>query len=111
MRMPHLRFRAVKNEFVKELSAILPSILAPIMATSEDNFTFECIATEFYAFGKPSESYPFIEVLWFARNQTIQNECALVITEKVKLLTRAEDVVVVFTELDKISYYENGNHF
>jgi hypothetical protein len=56
-------------------------------------------------------SYPFIEVLWFARSSEIQDHSAKIITEAVKQVTASTDVVVVFFELAKNSYYENGAHF
>jgi hypothetical protein len=112
--MPHIRFRAVKEDHVEKLSALLCKDLAKAMETSEDNFTFELVATQFFAQGKKVESYPFVEVLWFARSQEIQNLSAKIITEKVKAieaLAAYEDVIVVFQALPKTSYYENGEHF
>ncbi|UXR63731.1 DUF1904 domain-containing protein [Bdellovibrio bacteriovorus] len=109
--MPHVRFRAVNKEQVQKLSQTLPAELAPAMNTSPDNFTFELVATHFFSAGTTTESYPFIEVLWFARSQEIQNECAGIITRQLKQLGSYEDVVVVFQVLAKEAYYENGSHF
>lgn len=109
--MPHLRFRALDSKYAAELSASLPQELAPVMQTTEDNFTFESIATDFYTAGKKSDSYPFVEVLWFARGQQVQDQSARIITERIKKLTNSVDVVVVFHALDKSAYYENGEHF
>lgn len=109
--MPHIRMRAVSNECVQKLSATLPQELAEVMNTSPDNFTFECIPTTFYAEGKPTASYPFVEVLWFARSQEIQDASAKVITNQVKAVSSAADVVVVFLPLNQTSYYENEVHF
>lgn len=109
--MPHLRFRAVKNEVVQSLSASLPNELAQIMNTAEDNFTFEAIPTEFYSAGQASNSYPFVEVLWFERPQDVQDRAAKVITDQLRNRTNAVDIVVVFLALNKHSYYENGEHF
>ncbi|MEK2644500.1 DUF1904 domain-containing protein [Bdellovibrio sp. BCCA] len=109
--MPHIRMRAVKKDHVRQLSQNLAPELAQVMSTAEDNFTFECIATEFFFQGQATVSYPFVEVLWFARSQEVQDSSARIITDKVKALTGAEDVVVVFQVLEKSSYYENGQHF
>lgn len=109
--MPHIRIRAVKKDHVCQLSQSLAPELAQVMNTAEDNFTFEFIATEFFSQGQPSASYPFVEVLWFARSQEVQDASARIITAKVKALTGVEDVVVVFQVLEKSSYYENGQHF
>ncbi|WP_413288153.1 DUF1904 domain-containing protein [Bdellovibrio sp. HCB337] len=109
--MPHIRFRALQSQQVRQLSQELSPVLASAIQTSEDNFTFELIQTQFFSQGQETTSYPFVEVLWFARSQDVQDRCALIITEKVKTLTKAEDVVVVFSTLEKTAYYENGKHF
>lgn len=109
--MPHIRFRSLQSHHVSQLSVELTPALASAIQTSEDNFTFELIQTQYFIHGQPTSSYPFVEVLWFARSQEVQDRCALLITEKVKALSKAEDVVVVFTVLEKTAYYENGTHF
>lgn len=109
--MPHIRFRALKEDQVRQLSTDLCPALASVIQTSEDNFSFELVGTQFFTQGKLVESYPLVEVLWFARTQEIQDQCARLITEKVKAMTNAEDVVVVFSVLEKSAYYENGKHF
>jgi hypothetical protein len=81
------------------------------MNTSVDNFTFERVETVYYSEGRVVDSFPFVEVLWFARSQAIQDQCAQIITERVKALVPSLDVVVVFMVLPKESYYENGLHF
>lgn len=109
--MPHVRMRSIKESDAAILSDSMVKDLAAIIQTSEDNFTFELVATKFFNKGTEVTSYPFIEVLWFERPQAIQDQCAKFITDKVKDLTRENDVVVVFLTLDKKSYYENGQHF
>jgi hypothetical protein len=109
--MPHIRFRALKEDQVRQLSSELCPVLASAIQTSEDNFTFELVGTQFFVQGKTTDSYPFVEVLWFARSQDLQDQCARLITEKVKTISNAEDVIVVFSILEKSSYYENGTHF
>ncbi|KHD87206.1 MAG: pseudouridine synthase [Bdellovibrio sp. ArHS] len=109
--MPHIRTRAIKTEVVSQMSKELPKLLAAEMNTAEDNFTFEAVSTQFFNQGVTEESYPFVEVLWFARSQEVQDRCAQILTEKIKELTPAPDVVVVFQVLEKNAYYENGKHF
>lgn len=109
--MPHIRMRAVRKEQVQELSSSLAKELAPAMKTSEDNFTFEFIHSQFYSAGQETSSYPFVEVLWFARSQEVQDECASIITRQLKKIGRYDDVVVVFQVLHQECYYENGIHF
>lgn len=109
--MPHIRVRAVDSKQVAELSKTLVPYLAKTIQTDIDNFTVESIGTSFFVGGKEVSSYPFIEVLWFPRSQDIQDAAAKVITDQVRALTQAQDVIVIFTALDRAAYYENGNHF
>lgn len=109
--MPHIRMRAVTAEQAAELSSTLVQDLAQIIQTPIDNFTFEMIETRFFEKGALSKAYPFIEVLWFARPQDVQDACARLITDKVKDLIPENDVVVVFTVLNASAYYENSKHF
>ena len=109
--MPHIRMRAITPEQAATLSSNLPSDLSQIIQTPIDNFTFELIETRFFEKGSISKAYPFIEVLWFARPQEVQDACARLITDKVKALVPENDVAVVFTVLNANAYYENGSHF
>lgn len=109
--MPHLRFRGVNEQQVAELSNSLVKDLATTIETTEDNFSFELIGTQFFSRGQKGGAYPFVEVLWFQRSQEIQDAAAKIITEKVKLLCPHDDVAVIFVPLAKNSYYENGTHF
>lgn len=109
--MPHIRMRSMKNANVAKLSATMVKDLAAIINTSEDNFTFEAVSSAFFSSGKETPSYPFIEVLWFSRPQEVQDRCASYICDTVKDLTNEPDVVVVFLDLNKTAYYENGKHF
>ncbi|WP_413582064.1 DUF1904 domain-containing protein [Bdellovibrio sp. HCB288] len=109
--MPHMRFRGMKAEQVANLSQTLPQQLAPAMETSEDNFSFELINTQYFTKGQSGGEYPFVEVLWFQRSQEVQDKSAMIITEKVKALFPQDDIAVIFIPLEKKNYYENGSHF
>lgn len=109
--MPHLRFRALDEAHVQALSDSLISPLAKAMSTTEDNFTFELIGSRFFYKKKAIESYPFVEVLWFSRGKEVQQKAAMIITDHVKVVSKAADVVVVFRALPEADYYENGKPF
>lgn len=108
--MPHLRFRSVKVETVQKISQ-QSSELASLIQTSADNFTFELISTQFFETGKSANSYPFVEVLWFSRSQELKQKTADFLTEKIKTFEEASDVCVVFNEIKKENYFENGKSF
>lgn len=109
--MPHIRLRGLSSEQITNLNVPLIKELSAITESPENHFTFEHVQTNFFVEGKLSKGEPFIEVLWFARDQQVQDACAKVITNKIKMLTPDKDVTVIFIELSKISYYENGEHF
>lgn len=109
--MPHIRFRAVKENIVKDLSLEIITELAEMVKTSEDNFTFEFIPSTFFERGYKVESYPFIEVHWFPRSVEIKNKVAAFLDEKIRQVTFEKDIIIVFYELAKESYFENAKSF
>ncbi len=109
--MPHIRIRALNESIVKNLSRELPVELAGLMQTPVENFSVELISTEFFKDGEVVQGDPMIEVLWFDRGQEIQNKAAEKITELVRKQVSAEYISVVFINLAKENYYENGKHF
>lgn len=110
--MPHLRLRALSDLAVKDLSLSLPQELAKILNTSEDNFTVEKIATTFYRAGEVAlEADPMVEFLWFERGVAVRDAAAKKVTELVQKHTKSEFIAVVFIDLPKECYYENGVKF
>lgn len=112
--MPHLRIRALSDSAVKDLSLSLPKELAAILNTSEDNFTVEKITTTFYSKGElvsEDQADPMIEFLWFDRGIEVRDLAAKKVTELVKPFTKSKYIALVFVDLPKQSYYENGVHF
>lgn len=109
--MPHIRFRAITSDQAKKLSQDLLPILATAIPAKEDTFTFELVNTEFFSKGEKSEAYPQVEVNWFERPQELQDQVAKIITDQVKALTKAEDILVTFNILTRTAYYDNGTHY
>jgi len=109
--MPHLRLRGLQPALVQKLSETLADELATILETAPDNFTVEYVPSQFFAKGLPHEGYPFVEVLWFERAQAVKKKVAERITDCVRSLSKAPDVAVVFRNLPRDSYFENGKHF
>lgn len=114
MAMPHIRTRNLTEANVRILSQRLPKELAQMMSTAEDNFTVEKINTVFYRNGQPvpdGEGDPMIEIHWFDRGHEIKAGAAKKTTELVYELTQAQYIAVVFFDLPKTDYFENGKHF
>lgn len=112
--MPHLRIRGLSNSSVAALSISLPPDLSKILNTPEDNFTVEKVETTFYRSGKAvAEDLvdPMVEFLWFERGAEVRDAAAKKVTELVRLHTKSEYIAVVFINLPKDCYYENGANF
>lgn len=112
--MPHLRIRSITEANIKKLSQILPKELSHLMNTPEDNFTLEKLPTIFYRNGAvvaDGEGDPMIEIHWFDRGADMKSQTAQKVTEIVKGITNAEYIAVVFFDLPKTNYFENGTHF
>lgn len=112
--MPHLRFRGLTESAVKDLSRSLPKELATLLKTSEDNFTVEKVATTFFRGGdlvEDRQADPMVEMLWFDRGAEARAATATKITTLVKAHTQSEYIAVVFTDIPKDYYFENGQHF
>lgn len=111
--MPHLRFRAIEFDMVKDLSTELVDDLQPIMACPRGDFTLEHIPASFIFDGEVSEAYPFVEVFWFDRGQDIQDKVADKITVAIRKVMNdiEQDVAVIFTALTPSGYYDNGKHY
>ena len=112
--MPHLRIRALSESAIKDLSVVLPKELAKVLNTPEDNFTVEKIATTFYRNGEvvaDGQADPMVEFLWFERGAEVREAAAKKVTELVRAHTKSEYIAVVFVNIPKDNYYENGVSF
>lgn len=109
--MPHLRFRAVDKDDVASLSRDLVTELAELTNAPAEHFTVELVKTRFYQGGQKVEGDPLCEVAWFDRGAETRDRAAKLITEHLKRLQPSRDAIVVFTNLEKAAYYENGQHF
>lgn len=109
--MPHIRLRGLSSGRVPDLNVSLIKELSKAVGSPVDHFTFEHVQTNYFVDGKPVEGEPFVEVLWFARDQQTQDACAKMITSTIKTLIPDKDITIIFIELTKTGYYENGEHF
>ncbi len=110
--MPHLRFRGLPRETVKQISKPLVATLSPLVASPADQFTLEFIPSEFVHQGQVGGGYPIVEVLWLERPLEIQDKVAEQITMALRAqVGAAQDICVMFTWLNGRQYYENGSHF
>ncbi len=108
--MPQIKMRGIETEIVRELSRQLIDELAVITESPRDDFTLEVIHSTFVMDGDFAPSYPFVEIAWFDRGQEIQNQVAQAISRLVND-AGCSSVDIMFTVLEKLRYYENGEHF
>lgn len=112
--MPHVRVRAMTEANVKKLSLVLPQELSLLMGTPEDNFTVEKVASIFYRKGEPvadGEGDPMVEIHWFDRGAEVKATVAKRVTEIIRGFSQSEYITVVFFDLPREDYFENGSHF
>ncbi len=101
--MPHLRFRGFDEAKTEAATAALLPELSKIIGCPEDWFSAECVHTRFLT--KPA--LPTVEVVWFARDQSVQDAAARAIHEATRAAGETA-AVVMFIPVSKSDYYENG---
>lgn len=108
--MPHLRIRGLASDAVARLSRELPARLAAITATDVSSYTMEWIPSQFFQQGEACQPLVMVEVLWFQRNESTQDDMEACIREHLLAETQLS-VAVIFIGLDKRGYYRDGRHF
>lgn len=108
--MPALKFKAINVEKICAVSKQLVDELEELLQCPRNYFSLEAVQSIYINDGKFTEGNPVVEVSWFDRGQEIQDKAAGIITKYVKL-SGCSDVDVIFIKLDKVCYYENGEHF
>lgn len=108
--MPQIKFRGVEVAKIQTISKELVDQLQKIIQCPREDLTLECQTSTFIQDGNLVEGYPFVEVAWFDRGQSIQDQVANVVTEYVQQ-AGYPSVDVIFFALEKSRYYENGKHY
>lgn len=105
--MPQIKIRGIETEIIRRQSKQLIDELALLTQSPRDYFTLEVIHSTFVLDGDVVPGYPFVEIAWFDRGQDIQDQVAQAIG---RLLNEGgcPSVDIMFTILEKSSYYEIG---
>ncbi|MFB2865767.1 DUF1904 family protein [Aeromonas sp. MdU4] len=110
--MPHLRFRAVSLDILKEISVPLLAELCELTGGKPEFVTMERVESHWVRNGEPEPGFPFVELHWFARPQEQQDAAARLITRHLKAVLGEQTYVVVQVfPIDKSAYYSNGEHY
>lgn len=108
--MPQIKIKGVAGKEICLISSELIDELQELLQCQRSYFSIECVNSTFIMDGNYVDPYPVIEVAWFDRGQELQDKSAEIITKHIQNLGYKE-VDVIFSLLDKKSYYENGVHF
>lgn len=108
--MPQLTFKGISKLAVLNMSEALVDELVAIINAPREYFTLEHVDSFFIKDGQKAPDYPLVFVAWFDRGQDIRDRAAKSITKHVHN-AGYKNVDVIFTDLEKSKYYENGEHF
>ncbi|WP_306220638.1 DUF1904 family protein [Cohnella sp. WQ 127256] len=105
--MPHLLIRGVSPEQIRIISKPLVADLAVLCQCPPDHILLECLHTTACFDGEAVPSYPFVEVNWFERGQSVRDQAAACIDKHIRSLGIVE-LEVAFRIYEAESYYANG---
>ncbi|AOM01744.1 MULTISPECIES: DUF1904 family protein [Cobetia] len=105
--MPQLRFHGVTPARLAPVSRTLVDQLSEATATPRDEFTLECISTQYVFDGQTVDAFPFVEVLWFERGQQVRDVCGEAIHQAMREAGYPE-AETFFLALSPSGYYIAG---
>lgn len=108
--MPALKLKAIDAKKALTISKELIDELQELIQCPRDYFSIEVTQSKFIMDGKFVGGPQTVDVLWFDRGQEVQDKAAKIITKHINSIGY-KSVDVVFHTLDKMKYYENGEHF
>lgn len=108
--MPHLDLKNIERNKVKQLCKDLTPQLAQEIDCPEDWITFSHIESQTFVQGVENDEIVLVNIQWFSRSQEVQDKVASIVHDEV-IETGAKEVVIIFNDLKKESYYEEGKHF
>lgn len=116
--MPNMKCSGFEVDQVRELSGEVSETLAKVIECPIDWITFAVTSSdkELFCNGQQLQNEVFVDVEWFDRGTEIKDKVASIITQGVRTIGKKgnlvfENITVVFTDLKKTDYYENGKHF
>ena len=114
--MPHIKFSGLDVLRVKTLSKEISNDLSTVMNCPIDWITFTVGANgdgNIFSDGQLVKDTVIVHIEWFDRGQDIKDQVAKIITDAVYQTKRIksakiETINVIFVDLDKKDFYENG---
>ena len=108
--MPQLIIRGLEKTEVQQISKLLVDELTVVIGCPRDYFTIEVPDTTFIYDGEEVTATPFIQVNWFDRGQSVQDQAAAAIDRHIRALGYNQ-IEIFFIPLQEAAYYENGKHY
>ena len=108
--MPILRLKSIEDKKACAVSKALIDELQELLQCPREYFSIEIVQSKFIADGEFVQGPPIVEVSWFDRGQEVQDAAAKIITKYINSVGY-KNVDVLFNQLEKSRYYENGEHF
>ncbi|WP_127530602.1 DUF1904 family protein [Paenibacillus kobensis] len=105
--MPHLLFRGIQPESLRQIAEPLAVQLAEICSCGTDNFTMDCFQTTAVYGGEGAHSFPFVEVAWFERGDDVRSRFASAVTQQLSGLGLT-GIEIGFRTYREDSYYIDG---
>ncbi len=111
--MPRLVFKNIEIEDVKKFSLETGVELSRIIGCPQDWITFEHIENTVFSGERDiTKQSLYVEISWFKRKQEIQDRLAAEIHGALdRQFKGAREITIIFYELAKENYYENGEHY
>lgn len=108
--VPYIRFYALEQEQVINVSKDIKYELAKALNINEDAWELMHMPSSFFSKGVSVSAVPFIEVIWMTKPQEVQDLCAKIISDNIKRLTQLE-CMILFLNIPKENFYKNGIHY
>ena len=108
--MPQLIIRGLGKTEVQQISKLLVDELTVVIGCPRDYFTIEVPVTTFIYNGEEVTATPLIQVNWFDRGQSVQDQAAAAIDRHIRALGYNQ-IEIFFIALQEAAYYENGKHY
>lgn len=117
--MPNIKISHLETKYVKRLSQQHTEQLANLIECPLDWLTF-CVQSvenvSLFCEGKPIHDTVSVHVEWFDRGQDIKQKVATYLTKAILSLNETEKhqieyVNIIFVDLKKSDFFENGTSF
>lgn len=115
--MPNIKTIGFTSSEVQELSKQATPELAKIIGCPADWITFIAETAEkdvIFCNGEVVQDTIFMQVEWFDRGQETKTALAKILSDltvKLRNDVQIEYVDILFVDMEKTNYYENGAHF